>query len=262
MQKLGQHFLHNRAAIKKIVNALALRAGETALEIGAGHGELTLPLAEVCRRVRAKVIAIEKDRELFEALREKAGGENNLELVHGDIRSYLRTEEFKLVAKKTYAMTGNLPYYLTNYLLRVIGELEQKPRIVVCMIQREVAERVIARAPHMNKLAASVQFWAEPKIISRLRPSDFDPAPKIDSATISLTLKAASHTKTEHDRYYRAVRSVFQQPRQTILNNLRRGGGASREEIESILASLRIDPKNRPQNLNVEDIAAISRIIP
>lgn len=261
MQKLGQHFLNNRAAIEKIVTALSLRTGETALEVGAGHGELTLPLIEACRRAHARVIAVEKDRELFATLREKTAHAKNFELIHSDIRAYLRTDAFKAIAKGPYVITGNLPYYLTNYLLRMVGELENAPRVFICTIQREVAERIVARAPHMNKLAASVQFWAEPKIIARLRPDDFSPPPRVGSATISLESKALPHARANRERYYRAVRTIFKQPRQTTLNNLSRGSAVAREAIESALASLRIDPKSRPQDLSVDDITAISHAI-
>ncbi len=172
MQRLGQHFMKNEAVIKKIINALDLAAGDAVLEIGPGHGELTLPLAERCAAHGGRVIAIEKDAALAEALAARvgeAGLAGRVEIVADDILAFLKKPG--VLAEKISApqarwkIAGNIPYYLTGHLLREIGELDPPPARAVFMVQKEVAERAAAHPPRMNRLAASVQFWAEASVL-------------------------------------------------------------------------------------------------
>lgn len=252
-QRLGQHFLKNASAITKIIAAIDPQAGETIVEIGPGRGALTIPLAEACRRVGAKLIAIEKDPKLIDGLRATTAEIKNLEIVGGDALDILKVglihggtlgQPFKLV--------GNIPYYVTGHLLRTVSELQEKPERCVFMLQKEVAERATAQPPKMNRLAASVQFWAEPKIIARLGKDDFSPPPKVDSAVILLEAKRPQPKRPE--QYYAAVRALFAQPRKTILNNLR-----SKSVEAADLAKLGINSGLRAQNLTVEDIGVIAK---
>jgi 16S rRNA (adenine1518-N6/adenine1519-N6)-dimethyltransferase len=129
------------------------------------------------------------------------------------------------------------------------------------MIQKEVAERLSAEEGEINLLAAAVQFWAEPKILFTLKPSDFNPPPKVESAVVRLTPKAITENQDEATEYYRLIKAVFKQPRKTLINNLKEGTDLSRTEIESALLELKIDQKSRPQDLNIEKIKKLARII-
>ncbi|HVO28941.1 MAG TPA: 16S rRNA (adenine(1518)-N(6)/adenine(1519)-N(6))-dimethyltransferase RsmA [Candidatus Paceibacterota bacterium] len=251
---LGQHFLKNRGAAGKIVAAVGARPGDTIIEIGPGHGELTRPLAAT----GARVIAIEKDGALAEQLDKT--GIPNLEVIAGDVLTMLPA-----LAADGGKLVGNLPYYLTGHLLRLISELETKPARCVFMVQKEVALRMTAAPPHMNRLAASVQFWAEPDIVANLPKSDFSPQPKVDSTVVQLEAKpaisdAAAPTSAQ---YYAAVRILFSQPRKTLLNNLTAGRPRSAEfpkdDISKILEALGANPQLRPQNLTVGQIGAIAK---
>src|SRR3989344_6086795 len=197
MINLGQHFLKNKAKIKKIVEALNLENGDTVIEIGPGHGELTDELGIMNNELR--IIAIEKDKNLFKYLKNKFSQDKNIEIIEGDILkifpSIIHNSSFII---QNYKIVGNIPYYITGYLLRILGELEKKPSLIVLTIQKEVAERICAirqaqGKPKMNLLAASVQFWAEPKIIGYISKKDFRPAPKVDSAIIKLAIKQLSN---------------------------------------------------------------------
>lgn len=287
MQKLGQHFLKSPQTVKKIVEALDVQSGETIVEIGPGHGELTIALAEACKKTGAKIIAIEKDKELAEGLIAKIAEREikSLELAQGNALEVLPELIAGLAKEKNagyqtgYKIVGNIPYYITGHLLRIVGELEPKPTRCVFMIQKEVAERACATPPKMNRLAASVQFWSEPEIIARVPKADFSPPPKIDSAVIRLETKNPERaggietSSREQDtgsaeRYYAAMRALFAQPRKTILNNLADAAAAprraaeikSKEKIAALLESIGIDPVLRPQNLAVADIAKIAKV--
>lgn len=275
---LGQHYLKNSAVIKKIIAAINPQSGETIIEVGPGHGELTVPLAGACEKIGAKIISVEKDKKLAEALRLKMEslktGELKLgrvDILNGDALSILPSQVINL---QSFKIVGNIPYYITGHLLRAVSELDAKPTRAVFTIQKEVAERICASPPRMNRLAASVQFWAKPKIIAHVPPVDFSPPPKVDSAVIQLDARALNADSAENhseggdikspdnaEHYYAAVRVLFAQPRKTILNNLAAGltsPPTTKSEIITMLSQLGIDPKARPQDLTIENIAKIA----
>jgi 16S rRNA (adenine1518-N6/adenine1519-N6)-dimethyltransferase len=277
MQKLGQHFLKNDSVVKKIVTALELGAGDAVIEIGPGHGELTEPLLNACAAAGISLTAIEKDARLADALREKFSNKElytKIEILQGDALAILTQTIIKIKsdpAVKKIKLVGNLPYYITGKLLRIISELEsdQIPERCVFMIQREVAERIIAAPPAMNRLAASVQFWANAKIVVQVSRTDFSPPPKIDSAVIALTTKIIDPNTQEVTPalYYKAVRAIFAQPRKTLLNNIaatsesKTQTGAVKEEIIARLKKIGVNPEARPQNLDIQNIVSLAKIL-
>jgi 16S rRNA (adenine1518-N6/adenine1519-N6)-dimethyltransferase len=271
MQKLGQHFLKNKSVLDTIVGALALEKNDHVIEIGPGHGELTVPLLEASEKLGCHVVSIEKDHSLIAelaALQEKVNG-GRFEIIEGDVLKILS----EVVSKKleAYTIVGNIPYYITGKLLRVISELERKPKRTVLMIQEEVAERICAVPPEMNRLAASVQFWADASIIVNVPRKDFSPPPEVDSAVILLETKEWAlklPSSLNSAPYYRAVRGIFAQPRKTLLNNIvamgdgsdaNASGAEKKAKIADRLKKIGIDPEARPQDLSIEQIAAIAK---
>src|SRR3989344_6463127 len=251
-KKLGQHFLINQSAIKKIIASLELKNQETIVEIGPGEGALTLPLAEECQKIGCKLIGIEKDPALAKALEVKSG---KLNIMVGDILKELPqlishfphpTSNIKIVC--------NIPYYITGKLMRVLSELEIKPSSIVLTIQKEVAERIAAKPPEMNLLAAATQFWAEPKIIGYLKPKDFSPPPKVESAILKLTPNNLLTPETNRLNYYKLIKIIFKQPRKTLLNNLVDGLGISKLAALEKLKKIGLPGQERPQNLNLKNI--------
>jgi len=258
MQKLGQHFLKNKSVIKKIIASLELKEGEAVIEIGPGHGELTMALREIARPSGSKIVVIEKDEELaaeLERLKEPNGVE--IKVIKGDALKVLGDASLSL-GKKPYALVGNIPYYITGKLLRTTGELSHKPTVCIFMVQKEVALRATNIPPRMNRLSASIQFWARPSILASVPRTDFAPPPNVDSALLRLdTLPQKS--KKEESGYYKVLAALFAQPRKTILNNISQASTLSREIISKNLMDCGIIPENRPQNLAVQDIMAIAR---
>lgn len=210
MQRLGQHFLKNKTALEKIAGALELKEGDVVVEIGPGHGELTELLFASAKKIT--VVAIEKDRNFIASLQEKftaGSAHGTFGVIEGDALKILPQTVEGLArdgAVGSYKIVGNIPYYITGKLLRVMSDLKEKPERTVLLVQREVAERICAKPPEMNRLAASVQFWAEPKIIGLVSKENFSPPPKVDSAIILLKTVAGAKENSEAKRYYAAVR--------------------------------------------------------
>ena len=283
---LGQHFLINKDKIKKIVEALDLKEGDTVIEIGPGHGELTLLLARNFQFPISnfRIITIEKDKKLVQILQKKFASDKNIRIIEGDALKILPklTKSYKLKAK-SYKIVGNIPYYITGYLLRVLAELERKPSLIVLTIQKEVAQRIIAfrqaqGKPRMNLLAASVQFWAEPEIIDYVSRKDFQPAPEVDSAVIKMVVRPAlpyrevpvlKTSKNYSKNYYRLIKILFKQPRKTILNNIleadKRGSmriieADKRGFLSKKLHKIGVSPSDRPENLSIKQIRELSTL--
>ncbi len=288
-QRLGQHFLINKSAIAETIAALTLEENDLVVEIGPGHGALTLPLAQKCVGFNCKIMAIEKDAALVDNLSETMRKYGNMvQIIAGDA-----LEELPKLAKreslgdedgKGWKLVGNIPYYITGKLLRIIGELENKPHITVLMVQKEVAERITATpkggmnpvrssppigpsgalragatSNGMNLLAAATQFWSDISIIKRLKPSDFDPPPEVDSAIIKLKIKDQRSKRREAEGYYKLIKIAFKQPRKTLLNNLVDGLDDKKEVILQKIADLGFNEKTRGQELSVEQLLVLAR---
>lgn len=274
--RLGQHFLINKEKIGKIVKTLDLKRGDVVVEIGPGHGELTSEIVSKFQSLKAgkfRIIAVEKDKGLAESLKKKFAKNKNIEIIEGDALKIIPrlTTDYGLQTTD-YKLTGNIPYYITGYLLRILGELEKnKPSLIVLTIQKEVAERVCALRqglrlssaespqgrPKMNLLAASVQFWAKPEIIEYVSKKDFKPAPKVDSAIVRLSpTQIYAYKYADSRRYYQFIKILFKQPRKTILNNVSKFQSikVSKEGLTEKLREVGIEANARPQDLNIERI--------
>ena len=248
--------------LRAIAEAVELHPGETIIEIGPGHGELTKKLALRCELLgvskrRCRIVAIEKDVRLAEQLQKKLADDPGVDIIQGDAL-HLLTEITKSYHLKpnTYAIVGNIPYYITGRLLRILGELDERPSRIVLTIQKEVAERICAEPPHMNKLAAIVQFWAEPKILRIVPRSAFRPEPDVDSAIIVLSTKQTTPKTIGFPAYVETARRLFAQPRKTVLNNLRASAPAS--DVVRALQAVGVAPDLRPQDLAVQTITDIA----
>lgn len=271
---LGQHFLKNPAVVKKIISTLAPQRGEVVIEIGAGHGELTRELAKACAENDCELFSIEKDPALAEELAAERLATERLtaerpakdighaRIVRGDaLKLFAAGFAEKEAAGRPYKIVGNIPYYLTGHLLRLLSELPRHPLRSVFMLQKEVAERIVAEPPRMNRLAASVQFWAKPKIVAAVPKENFHPMPKVDSAVVMLNAKPTDDETISTSRYYVALRALFAQPRKTILNNLISKSAKTKDEIASAIRESGLNPNDRPQNATVEAITRIAEAL-
>ncbi len=256
--RLGQHFLLHSPTLQRIADAVDPQPGDAIIEIGPGHGELTERLLD--KEPKAKIATIEKDEKLAEALSGKFKANKKIEIIVGDALELFPATVSRWARTGHCKVVGNIPYYITGHLFRLLGELEKKPERAVFLIQKEVAERIVAAPPRMNLLAASIQIWAEPRILFRVSRGHFKPQPQVDSAVLELAPRPPDFSHSELLKYYRFLRVLFRQPRKTILNNLRlvpRLDGESphnREHWIKVINGVGMDPGDRPQNLSRSDL--------
>jgi 16S rRNA (adenine1518-N6/adenine1519-N6)-dimethyltransferase len=252
IKRLGQNFLIDKNILRKIIEAAELSKRDVVLEVGPGIGNLTIELAKKVK----KVVAVEKDERMVEILKERLKEEKieNVEIVNEDILKFLPS--FKL--RRSYKVVANIPYYLTSRLIRNLLEAKRRPRLIVLMIQKEVAQRICAKPPKMNLLAVSVQFYAKPKIVSYVSKNSFWPRPKVDSAIIKIEPR---ETKFNANLFFKIVRAGFSHPRKQLINNLSRKLGRKKEEIKKLLSQLGISPKKRAEELSIEDWMKLTKLI-
>lgn len=208
----------NKRILAKIINAANLSKKDVVLEIGPGTGILTLELAKYAK----KVIAVEKDKRLCEMLNARNAG--NVRIINADILDYkLQAISYKLIA--------NLPYYITSPVIRKFLETDKPPQLMVLMVQKEVAQRIVAKPPHMNLLAIAVQFYARPEIISYVSKESFWPVPKVDSAIIKIVPRPIPEIDTK--KFFELVKKGFSSKRKMLKNNLGRdiGSNARAQEL-------------------------------
>lgn len=262
-QKLGQHFLINPEVSRAIAAALEPSAGEAIIEVGPGHGELTQEIVsaiESGKPENIKLIAVEKDPLLAAGVRQQFQKYPNVEVIEADILKFLADPARQPLLRGTYKLVGNLPYYLTGHLLRIVGDLKQKPALSLFMVQKEVAERMSAKPPRMNRLAAAVQFWSEPQMLFNISRNDFDPPPEVDSSVVLLRPRSQNEER-DAAAFYETIQALFAQPRKTIFNNLRKAFAARKlttETAAKLLKGAGVDPKARPQNVSLEKIRELA----
>lgn len=245
-KRLGQHFLADRSHLLKAVEAAELGSNDLVLEIGPGIGLFTQELAKAAGRV----LAIEKDPKMVEILKETLAGVDNVEIIEADALKFQTSQQYKVIA--------NLPYYITSPVIRKFLEAENPPRLMVLMIQKEVAQRICARPPEMSVLAVSVQFYAEPKVIAYVPRSAFWPQPKVDSAIIRLKPKASAET-VDLKQFFKIVRTGFSHPRKQLINNFSTGFSTNRQQVMNWLGRNGIDPSQRAETLTVADWISLAK---
>lgn len=248
---LGQHFLTTAAPARALVRALDLRPEDTVIEIGPGHGELTRFLAEA---PHARLICIERDVVLAASVVRRFAGDPRVEVVHGDVREILAPTVAAL-PPGPWKLAGNIPYYLTSYLIRLVGDLPRLPERAALLMQEEVAERVAAAPGRFTKLAAFAGAWATSTIAARVPRTSFSPPPKVDSAVLSFIRRGEPvRDRAAYDAF---VRNAFAQPRKVLLNNVATGGIA-REAAARIIEEAGLPKTVRPQDLTVELIERLA----
>jgi 16S rRNA (adenine1518-N6/adenine1519-N6)-dimethyltransferase len=255
IKRLGQNFLIDKKVMRKIVEASEISKKDTVLEVGAGIGNLTLELAKRAK----KVIAVEKDKRMVEILKENLRDFKNVEIIEGDIRETFLTIVQNIT--RDYKIVANIPYYLTSYLIRKFLETKKRPKLMVLMVQKEVAERICAKSPKMNLLAVSVQFFAKPEIVSFVSKNCFWPKPKVDSAIVRLKVKG-ERLKVNKELFFEIVRAGFSHPRKQLISNFSKKFGVDKIKVKCWLLENRIDPQKRPQEISLNKWIKLAKDFP
>jgi len=261
---LGQNFLVDEQILERILAAGDLSASDVVLEIGPGVGLLTRRMAE---RV-ASVVAVELDRKLLPVLSEVLRDCANVHIVQGDILALdpLKTLEDALglggAPPLHYKVVANLPYYITSSALRHLLGARVRPEQMTIMVQREVAERIIAAPGNMSVLAISVQVYGSPEIVFRVPRGAFYPQPKVDSAVLRVrTYPAPRVPEEELAHFFRVVNAGFAQRRKQLHNSLAHALNLPQAHVLAALADAHIEPERRAQTLSIAEWAALARCL-
>jgi 16S rRNA (adenine1518-N6/adenine1519-N6)-dimethyltransferase len=260
-KSLGQHFLQDRAVVERTVHAAGLGPDDVVLEVGPGLGVMTERLVEVSGRV----IAVEIDHRLAARLREQFEGVDRLSVVEADAARATPEELLQLGganADGPYMMAGNLPYNAGAAIVRNFLEARHTPRAMVVMLQREVADNMVAEPGDLGLLGVSVQVYARPKKLLNVPPRAFYPPPKVTSSVVRLDLLPEPLVLPgERQRFFKVLRAGFSAPRKQLRNTLAQGLGIGPAEAAAALDSAGIDARRRPQELSVQDWLQLARCI-
>lgn len=258
-QRMGQHFLAGESWQQRILASLPRDTGETWIEIGAGHGEMTRLLAARCQRL----IAIEADaglaRTLRDAQQKRPDEWRSVEFVTGNALGMDLAE----LAGGHFRVYGNLPYYITSPILHRLFGYVGTLRSAHIVIQLEVAERVVAHPSSRAYayLSAACQFYTRPEVVFRIPPGAFRPPPRVTSALVSMTVpgEQASLDISNDTEFLKFVQVCFSHKRKTLRSNLQ--AIASAQSIRGALAASGQRPDARAEQLSLSDFASLFSIL-
>lgn len=260
-KSLGQNFLVDRNILEKIVATANITKATGVIEIGPGFGALTEKLAQHAD----KVVAFEIDERLIPILNETLASYQNVTIIHSDI---LKTDLNAAIKEhfergQDVMVVANLPYYVTTPILMKLLEANLPIRGIVCMIQKEVAERISAKpdSKDYGSLSIAVQYYAHVETSFIVPSTVFIPRPNVESAVISLTLHENKPVQVMDEQlFFDVVRAAFAQRRKTLVNNVTKNlsHSLSKEEIENTLFEAGIDPRRRGETLSIQEFAALS----
>ncbi|MFK9094973.1 16S rRNA (adenine(1518)-N(6)/adenine(1519)-N(6))-dimethyltransferase RsmA [Bacillus salipaludis] len=261
-KSLGQNFLIDTNILKKIVSFANLNENSGAIEIGPGIGALTEQLA----RSSKKVVAFEIDQRLLPILQDTLSPYENVNIIHKDVLEadvqMVMEEEFKGI--DDVMVVANLPYYVTTPIIMKLLEDHLPIRGIVCMLQKEVADRISAKpgTKDYGSLSIAIQYYTEAETVMIVPKTVFVPQPNVDSAVIRLTRREQPAVIVKDEAFFfQVTRSCFAQRRKTLLNNLTSQLPDGKQKKEEILAALNtsgIDPSRRGETLSLEEFGLLA----
>ena len=263
-KSLGQHFLRSKTAIQKIIEASDVTPGDVVVEVGPGEGVLT----DALLNAGARVIAIEKDKRCIALLTERfsdALNDEHLLLIEGDILEKKTLEEVfgtLLLPIPVYKVVANIPYYITGALFRLFLERKHQPSLITFLVQKEVAEQIVARNGKEGILSLSIKVFGDPRYVAKVGREAFTPIPKVDSAII--TIHHVSHDRlsgVSAENFFCIMKTGFRARRKMLLGNLTEGLHCDRESLRNIFSELNIDEKIRGEDLGIEQWVALARAL-
>ena len=260
-KRLGQNFLIDKNVVDEIVNVAEIVDNDYVLEIGPGIGTLTQGLLEE----KADVTAVELDKKLPAVLAETLAGYENFKLIQGDI---LKVDINEIMKGRSFKVVANLPYYITSQIILSLLEKNLPITKIVTMVQKEVAERMIATpsalelakesAKTYGALSVAVQFYTEPHIAFDVPPSAFLPNPEVTSSVIVCDVRKIPAVEVCNEKsFFKVVRASFGQRRKTILNSLI-GAGFNRDDVSNALNKSHINLTRRAETLSIQEFALLT----
>ncbi len=254
-KKLGQNFLIDKNIINKIISSMDIK-NKSIIEIGPGLGALTYQLVEEAK----DVLSIEIDSYLVNALTDIFYEYKNLYIINQDVLKVNLKEETKKLSNNKYSVIGNLPYYITTPIIMNLLESELNLDEMVFMVQKEVAERMVAKPKSKDYgiLTLILEYFCETEILFLVSENSFIPKPAVKSAVVKIKKKKEIEENIKKS-YIRIVKAAFNQRRKTILNSL--GSIIKREELIEIFKEINLDPKLRAEALTMYDYIRLAKNI-
>jgi 16S rRNA (adenine1518-N6/adenine1519-N6)-dimethyltransferase len=257
-KSLGQNFLKSEAALRAMCTSGSVSNKDTVVEIGPGKGALTTKLLECAQ----KVIAVEKDRDLIKILEEKFKEEiksGKLDLIEGDILEF-DPAKYKLLSGK-YKIIANIPYNITGAIFKKFLSGIVKPETMVLLVQKEVAQRIVANDGKESILSLSVKVYGNPKYVMKVGKRFFSPSPKVDSAIVAITgiTEKSLLSKDLEEKFFEVVKLGFAHKRKVLRKNLE--DVATPQTIESMFGELGIDAKSRAEDLPLTSWLSITKYL-
>ncbi len=264
-KNLGQNFLVSNDAINQIVNSGEIEKDDLIIEIGPGLGTLTKELLERAK----KVICVELDNKMVEILNERFSLYDNLEILNQDI---LKTDLKEIIKKeknqnniKDVKIIANLPYYITTPIIMKLLEEKLDLKSITVMIQKEVAERLIATPGEKNTgaITYTVYYYAEAKKITEVPNTSFIPEPEVTSEVIRLDIRKKPPVETKNtEMMFKIIKNAFMQRRKTLLNSLTNTKiFKNKEEGTKILKTLNLNENIRAEELTLKNFAEITDLL-
>jgi 16S rRNA (adenine1518-N6/adenine1519-N6)-dimethyltransferase len=249
-KSLGQNFLVDRNILDKIIRVAELQPSDIVLEIGPGVGGLTQALAEA----GAFVVAVEIDRNLVAILGEVLADYPQIRVVHGDALQLPLAE--LLPAGRACRVVANLPYYITSPLLLKLFEEQLPLSMAVVMVQREVAQRIVAKpgSKEYGALSVAIAYHAEAEIVASVSRSVFFPPPNVDSSVLRLLPRPFPYPAADAATFSTVVRAAFGQRRKTLRNALR----TAVNHTSTVLERAAIDGNRRGETLSPAEFGQLS----
>ena len=257
-KSLGQNFLTDEALLGSVVERSGVTKETTVLEIGVGACTLTSEIAKRCK----KVYGFEVDNNLKPVLEKTLGEYQNVEIIFKDIMK-VSMQDIEEMLGGEYILVANLPYYITTpIIMRFIEEAKNCTAIVIT-IQKEVAERIVAKekTADYGSITVSINAVADSEIIEYIGREKFYPAPNVDSAVVKITLNRDKFKINDLGAFRTLIKHSFAMRRKTLVNNLMKGYGYNREECENLLNAIGVSIASRGEELSVEKFVQLSNII-
>lgn len=252
---LGQNFLFDSHYLESIADSGKVTKEDTVIEVGPGLGVLTTRLAERAK----KVIAVEIDQNLVPVLKKLTSDFENVEIINEDI---MKTDINALIKDEgSVKVVANLPYYITTPIIMKLLEGKYNIKSITVMIQKEVAERFVAKpsSKDYGAITLSINYYTNPKITLTVPPSAFIPPPKVYSSVITLECKVPEIKVEDEGKMFKVIKAAFNQRRKTLVNALSSNlSNYSKEHIKNVITSLGYNENIRGEALALEDFADIS----
>ncbi|MBU4413520.1 MAG: ribosomal RNA small subunit methyltransferase A [Proteobacteria bacterium] len=257
-KQLGQHFLENLSTSEMIVSSCKIAPEDIVLEIGAGLGALTIPVA----RIAKKVYAVEKDHKIISLLKTELTSNSlfNVVLIEKDILR-VNIEEFAEEANRKILALGNLPYNISSQILIKLIKARSAVSRAVLMFQKELSQRITAQpgCKEYGRLTVMLNYCADIKKVADVKASQFFPRPKVDSEVLEITFKDSLKYSDDEEFLYRVIKAAFGQRRKNLKNAL--AGSELHIAAETSMHALEnagIDPTRRAETLSVEEFVRLS----